>query len=738
MILLIAYEVMGFVYGEGGKPLPSAVVLLRRLPDTSKAGGTYTDENGFFKIKDVKSGKYLLIIKFVGHEDQRVEFEVKDGDVDLGRIVLKESAIKVEEVEVRAQAPKITYEDGKRVIRFGEDIVSRGSPNVLEALKNVPGVNVDNEGNVRIRGEGNITLYINGKPTVLEVSDALRQIPASEVERIEIITNPSAKYEAEGGIIMNVVLKGRTGRGISANLSLRLGTFENYGLNGSLGITTGKTKFVFGANYFSFNNLMESTVNAEKPISYTASGQRSYQGKPYGARFSLEHNLTSRDILSFEGDIGSWRMLMSSNMKYSYANDSTSTKTDMGGLRGSLSGGYTRNMGNRRFEILAFYGFRRGREDTESRVGNSVIFKREGKPNFFRFSPQINYSMNFGEKRKLEVGYQLTVWNGLDSLKLSNPDTSGSYTFSSYVNGGYLTYSDVLGRFSYNLGLRVEDYRRNINDYAFKSTDLFPSLSLSFNPDIKNSFNLSYSRRTQRPMSWMLNPFIRKIDEKNYQKGNPNLKPSYTHSFEVGYQRVFNIATVGIEGFYRRNEGVFLMDMFASSYYDSTLKAIVITWDNLGIQTSTGAEFILNFQPFKFFKSDITLDIYNIRWYYGGRTSSSLSWEVKGNLNLMMLQISGNYQAPKKTARGTTSSSYSLDLGVMFPINRNIFFVGRFEDFLKLQKGTSTIDEENYNLETSYSSKWPRLSVMLIFDYNNFRKFQQRKKTIEEEEMPMF
>jgi len=153
-------------------------------------------------------------------------------------------------VEVRAQAPKITYEDGKRVIRFGEDIVSRGSPNLLEALKNVPGVSVDNEGNVRIRGEGNITLYINGKPTVLEVSDALRQIPASEVERIEIITNPSAKYEAEGGIIMNIVLKGRTGRGISANLIFRLGTFENYGLNGSLGITTGKTNSFLAQTIF--------------------------------------------------------------------------------------------------------------------------------------------------------------------------------------------------------------------------------------------------------------------------------------------------------------------------------------------------------------------------------------------------------------------------------------------------------------------------------------------------------
>jgi len=747
MILLVAYEIRGFVYGEGEKPLPSATVFLRKLPDSSNAGGTYTDENGFFKIKDVKPGRYLLIIKFVGHEDRKTEVEVKDKDVDLGRIVLRESAIKVEEIEVEAQPIKITYENGRRVIRFGEDVISRGSANTLEALRNVPGVKVDDEGNISVRGEGNVTIYINGKPTVLEPADALRQIPASEVERIEIITNPSARYEAEGRIIMNVVLKGRVGRGISANLSLRAGTFGNYGLNGSLGISTGKTRFVFGANHFSFANYMESSVKALEPISYTAVGERSFQGKPYGARFSLEHNLTKNDVLSFEGDIGSWRMIMSSNMKYSYSSDTTSAETNIGGLRGSLSAGYNKNFGSQKLEVLAFYGFRKGNENSESKVGDSVIFRRDGKPNFFRISPQINYSIELGERRKLQMGYHLNIWNGSDTLNLSNPDTSGTYKFSSTVNGGYLTYSSALGKFSYEVGIRVEDYRRYIKesgkDYPFKSTDLFPSLSISFNPDIKNSINFSYSRRTNRPMQWMLNPFIRKIDDKNYQKGNPNLKPWYSHNLETGYQRVFNFATLMIVGFYRRQENVVPTDMFASSYYDTTLKAIVITWDNLGTQTSTGVEAILNLQLFKFLRYDITLDIYKSNWYYGARTSSSLVWSLKGNLNLgygpMGLQLSGTYESPKTTARGNVSSSYFLDLGVMFPLTRNIFFVGRFEDFLKLKKYTSKIEEKNYHMETLFSNKWPRISFMLIFDYNNFRRFQQRKRTVtEEEEIPMF
>ncbi len=745
IIFIISYDITGSVYGEKGEPLPSATVFLRKLPDSSNAGGTYTDERGFFKIKDVKPGRYMIVIKFVGHEDYKAEFEVKDKDIDLGRIILKERAIRVEEVEVSAKPPMITYEDGKKVIRFSEDATFSGSSNLLEALRNVPGVRVDEEGNVSIRGEGNITLYINGKPTVMEPSDALRQIPASDVERIEIITNPSARYEAEGGVIMNVVLKGRN-RGISSNLNLSLGTFENYGLNGSLGLSTVKTKFVFGANYFSFSNFFNNEVKAYTPISYDAKGERTFKGKPYGARFSLEHSLTSSDILSLEGDIGFWRMIISSNMKYSYANDTTLSEANMGGLRGSISGGYTRNSGNHRLEIIAFYGFRRGKENTRSMLGDSVIFTRDGKPNFFRFSPQINYSLNLEKNGKLEVGYQLTVWNGLDTLKLSNPDTSGYYIFSSYTNGGYITYSNSLGMFSYNMGLRVEDYRRKISDgnieYNFRSTDPFPTLSLSFNPNVKNSFNLSYSRRTERPMHWMLNPFIRKIDDKNYQKGNPNLKPIYGHSFEAGYQRIFGILSAGIQGFYRRRDHVYFGDTYLSSYYDSTLKAIVGTWDNLGTATLQGVELTLSLQPFMFLSSDITLEVYNTNWYYANRSSRSFSWGLYGNLRLgygpMGVQLYGTYQSQQNLGRGNMSPNYSLDLGVMFPITRNIIFMGRFEDFLKLRKFKLTIDEENYEFETVYINKWPKISATLIFDYNNFRKFQQKRRIEEEEEMPVF
>ncbi len=745
IVFIISYDITGSVYGEKGQPLPSASVFLRKLPDSSNAGGTYTDERGFFKIKDVKPGRYMIVIKFVGHEDHKAEFEVKDKDVDLGRIILKESAIRMEEVEVSAKPPMITYEDGKRVIRFRENAISSGSSNLLEALKNVPGVKVDEQGNVSIRGEGNITIYINGRPTVMEPSDALRQIPASDVERIEIITNPSARYEAEGGVIMNVVLKGRS-RGISSNLNLRLGTFENYGLNGSLGLSTGKTKFVFGANYFSFSNPTENEVKASTPISYSASGERTFQGKPYGARFSLEHSLTSMDILSFEGDLGFWRMILSSKMKYSYANDNTLSEANMGGLRGSISGGYTRSSGNHRLEIIAFYGFRRGKENTRSMLGDSVIFTRDGKPNFFRFSPQINYSINLEKNGKLEVGYQLSVWNGSDTLKFSNPDTSGYYIFSSYTNGGYITYSNSLGMFSYNMGLRVEDYRRKVADgnkeYNFLSTDPFPTLSLSFNPNVKNSFNLSYSRRTVRPTHWMLNPFIRKIDDKNYQRGNPNLKPMYIHSFEAGYQRIFGILNVGIQGFYRRKEHLFLFDTYATSYYDSTLRAIVGTWDNIGTQTSQGIELTLSLQPLMFLNSDITLDVYNTNLYYANESSRSFSWNLYGNVRLGYgpagVQIYGTYESQQNFGRFSMTPSYSLDLGVMFPITKNIIFMGRFEDFLKLKKSKLTIDEQNYKFETVYMYKWPKISATLIFDYNNFRKFQKKRKIEEEEDMPMF
>jgi len=299
-----------------------------------------------------------------------------------------------------------------------------------------------------------------------------------------------------------------------------------------------------------------------------------------------------------------------------------------------------------------------------------------------------------------------------------------------------------LGIFSYQLGLRVEYDDRVINDgnreYPFKSTDLFPSLSLSFNPDIMNSYSITYSRRISRPMGWMLVPFPRQIDNLNYQRGNPNLKPEYTHSFEAGYQRMFRLGNIQIEGFYKRSENK--MDFYP--YYDTSLRSIVYTWENTGIATLSGAEIFVSLQPFKLLKLDFTVDVYDYRVYYKG-FSRSLAYDLKGNLSVgygpMGLQISGRYNSPRVSARGKVLGSYAFDMGLRLPITRNIFFIAQFDDFMKLDKEVSEIKDENLKMTTTTLRKWPSISVMLFFDYNNFRKMQQREKREPlEEEVPMF
>ncbi|MEO0138598.1 MAG: outer membrane beta-barrel family protein [candidate division WOR-3 bacterium] len=747
MIYLLAYYISGYIYGEDGKPLEAATVILKRLPDSSNAGGTYSEKDGFFKIINVQPGRYVLIIKFVGYEDFSRVVEVSDRDVDLGRIVLKEKAIRVEEVEVKAEAPKITYEEGKRVIRFTDEIVSKGG-NALEALKNVPGITVDNNDNIKIRNSENITLYINGRPTILSPSEALRQIPASSIEKIEIITNPSAKYEAEGNVIMNIVLKQSQDRGFSASLMGRLGTYDNLGLNASTGINTGKTKIVLSANYFSFKRIMESEIKAEHPIAYESDGERYFNMKPTGIRGSVEHRLTNNDIANIEVDFGRWNFLMGWLMNYpSYKSD---MDVNMGGFRGSLSVGYVKKfLKNHKVEGMVFYAKRMGKENTESYFGDSLGFKRTSDISGNRWRFKLDYSWDIGDKRRFEMGYQWDINENSDSLVFYDYkngsfilDTTGNYSMNDVINAGYFMYSNALGIFSYQLGLRVEYDDRVINDgnreYPFKSTDLFPSLSLSFNPDIMNSYSITYSRRISRPMGWMLVPFPRQIDNLNYQRGNPNLKPEYTHSFEAGYQRMFRLGNIQIEGFYKRSENK--MDFYP--YYDTSLRSIVYTWENTGIATLSGAEIFVSLQPFKLLKLDFTVDVYDYRVYYKG-FSRSLAYDLKGNLSVgygpMGLQISGRYNSPRVSARGKVLGSYAFDMGLRLPITRNIFFIAQFDDFMKLDKEVSEIKDENLKMTTTTLRKWPSISVMLFFDYNNFRKMQQREKREPlEEEVPMF
>ncbi len=747
--------VEGYVYGEGGEPLPGAVVMAITLPDSEKAGGTYADDRGYFTL-DLKPGRYLLRFSYVGYRKKALPITVSPGEtLNVGKVRLPQKAIEVGAVKVEAEAPKVTYEGEKKVIRFGDELTAKGG-STLEALKNVPGITVDNNDNVKIRNTSNITLLINGKPTVMQVSEALRQIPASSVERIEIITNPGAKYEAEGRVIMNIVLKKHHDEGVAASLMGRLGTFNNYGLSASLGLNSRRLKFVLGGNYFLFSRYMESKARTETPdFSYEADGERHYSMKPYGVRSSLEYHIGDNDVLTLEGSFGLWNFSMGWRGDYG-SGKTAETDVSIGGNRGSGYIAYTKDFLQRhRIDLSLYYGMRGGRESTINYVrdasGNVLSgFKRTSSGPGDRWRAKLDYTYQHSKDRKLEAGYQGDLWVSADTTEYYTY-SSGSFTLASptlasryrrTTNAAYVSYSDRLGRVSYSAGLRVEatDRRIEVGDstYTFRSTDPFPSLHLSYRMDVANQFSVSYSRRIWHPRHWQLNPFMRVIDEFTLQRGNPALKPEYTHSFEASYQRIFGRkGYAGLEAFYRRTDNN--IDYLPA--YEGT--KVVYTWRNAGFTTSSGIELYATYYPWRLLTLNFSLDVYDHRVYLDSITRS-LTYDAKGSLTLgrgpIGLQLSGRYSGPRYVPGGVQRASYSLDLGLRVPLSRNLFLVGQFNDFLRLNRRETEITSEDFRQVSTYRTKWPSLSVMVMYDYNNFRRFRKEMKREEtpQEEVPQF
>ncbi|NPB03394.1 MAG: TonB-dependent receptor [Thermotogae bacterium] len=744
---LVSGVVSGRVVGDDGQVLMGALVKVLSLPDSVQSGGTYTDAKGSFKLR-LKPGKYLLVISFIGYRTRILgPLNVGDDEWDLGEIVLKSTAIQVGAVEVEAEPPKISYEGEKKVIRLSEDLTSR-SGSTLDALRNVPGVSVDNNDNVRIRNTSNITLLINGHPTTLDVSEALRQIPAASVERIEIITNPSAKYDAEGGVIMNIVLKKQRGRGLSASLMGRIGTYDNYGGSASLGLSSERLKFVLSGNYFNFSHYMDSkTLTRTSTLEYEGEGTRYYSMSPKGVRTSLEYRLKSH-MLNLEGNFGLWRFGMGWQGNYSNGKGSV-TDVDIGGKRLSAILGYSGKFNSHGLETSFFYGYKDALENTFNFItmGEDTLsgFKRISKGPSYHWRVKFNYAWRRNKHRKVETGYQ---WDLRESENSTDYYTyiSGTYRKESSTlnavqrrttHAAYATYGDRILTFSYEVGVRFEKTIRSVtvgdSTYTYDSLMPFPSLHISFSPNPIYQFSVSYSKRIWHPRSWQLTPFVRVIDEITVQRGNPNLRPQESDSYEASYQILLGKrGYTGVELFLRRTYNA--INYLPVNEEDQ----VVYTWVNSGHTLSAGSELYVNWNVFEFLSTNFGFDLYEHR-AYSDSLKRSLTYDLKASLTLgrgpVGLQLAVKYFGPRYFPGGYQRSRKVLDLGLRVPLNRSLLLVVQFNDFLHLNRREREVISENFYHFSATSPKWPTLSLMIMYDYNNFRRLQKPRGESDEEEM---
>jgi len=763
--------------GKSKVPVEYATVAIYNADDDSVITGTISDVNGNFKIKGLKEGNFYVVVSFLGYENKRYDNIVVDGGrdmIDLGNISLGSADQSLEEVEVIAQRQSVEFHIDKKVVSVGEQMTS-ASLSAVEVLENVPSIKVDIEGNVSLRGSTGITVLIDGKPTVLDASDVLRQTPASTIENIEIITNPSAKYQPDGtGGIINVITKKNRTPGVQGLANLKGGNFNMYGGDFLLNWRKKNINFNIGADY---NNrprtgttyTRRETTGADGTTIIEADGdsERSFGGG--GIRTGLDWDITSRDNFSINARMGQFKMAGNSDLAYleqipnmedqiyRSINDS-----ERSGLYYSLTSNYTHKFAQKGHEIAAQINYRGydGDEYSENyRSQNNTIVDgtrtTEVGPNN-RWELRLDYSKPIGENDVFEAGFQGRTGIGDDESRLYNwdvnqggfveNDTSRNMTeMHRNIYGLYTVYKGKVEKFGYQLGLRAEyTDRRTEFEYQYKESpddteaipvnetytidrwDFFPTIHVSYQLPQDNQVMASYSRRIDRPRGHYLEPFITWQDQYNVRQGNPDLAPEYIDAFELGYLKEWEKISLSVEGYYRithdKIQGIQLP-------YDDNGEIWLRTYDNIGKDYSLGAETMLNISIAKWWEMNIMGNLYDYRienYNDPSENRSSFNWSSRVNNSFSLrknikLQIDGTYDSPTVTAQGENKSNYYMNAALRMDfMDRKLSAVLQARNVLGTSRRISIIDNPNSYSYQEMIPDYPMVSVTLSYRLNNF------------------
>ena len=721
-------KIKGTIADKGSKkPLEYATVALYNADDNTLIDGTVTDYLGHFKIDQPEKGEYYLVVTYIGLENNQSEpFKVGEdhNNINLGNIYLKSMANELGEVEVVAKKASVEFKIDKKVINVDKQITAEAGT-AVDILENVPSVQVDIEGNVSLRGSTGFTVLIDGKPTILDPSDALRQIPSSSIENIEIITNPSVKYEPDGATgIINIVTKRNYLDGFSGIVNLNAGMYGQYGGDLQLSYRLSKFNFIFGANLNSRSrpgNVINErqTFDNDTIFFVNSSGETERQFTRNSIRAGVEYNPTKNDFISLSGRFGSWDMTNNSNLRY---DDWTLPETDMfsylsfdetvrGGGYYSIDGVYLHNFNSKKEEPKG-EGKKKGMKggpkfkqnvqhilkmEVNYRNRNSDEFSTNelrdlsdlligGKKNVekgpsesLRFN--IDYTLPVGKKDKFEAGLQSRNGRSQDitELWLYNtetgeidfvPEFSNNTDYNRNIFAAYSLYAGYIGEFGYQAGLRAEYTDRLIqttgeDDFVLNSWDFFPTIHMSYNLPKDQQIMASYSRRINRPRGHYLEPFITWVDAYNVRQGNPNLLPEYIDSYDLGYIFKFGDNFLSLEGYYRVTHNK--IERVSSVYMDNI---ILHTTENVGQDFSLGLEAMLSYGITKWWDLDLSGNFFQYKvegvLYEQAFKRTSTNWNSRINNTFRLwkngqLQLSYRYNSESVTAQGTSSGYYTVD-----------------------------------------------------------------------------
>lgn len=762
---------------SSSRALEYATVMIFQSSDSSFVTGGITGANGSFEIK-LKPGQYDVAVQFLAYGTIRVSnIAVERGQqlLDLGELMIAPDATNLNEIEVIAEKSQVEMSLDKRVFNVGKDISSKAG-NAMEVLQNIPSVTVDIEGNISLRGDEGVRVLIDGRMSGLagiNSRDALRSLQADMIERVEIVTNPSVRYDASGtsGII-NIVLRKDRRQGFNGSVDASTG----YPLQAGIGLSANyrKNKWNLFANYaLNYNERIGSgdllkELNTSALYTTKQARDRHRTGYSNTIRLGADYNINPLNMLTF-------------SLMYRYSDQTNTSTISYHDFTDNVLTGNSERVDNEQetdpnLEYALNYKKQFKRKDqlltaSLQYFDNSEVEQSKITETFY-MSPapvlpdpvyqksknsevennvqlQADYFHPFTGKAKLETGLKLESRTIGNDYAVSERDSLGDYVaiaeftnrfeYKENILAAYLLFGNDAGRYSYQVGLRAEysDINTLLKETNESNSqnyfDFFPSAHFTWKLTEKDNLQLSYSRRIRRPDFGQLNPFRSYTDNRYIWTGNPGLKPVYTDSYELGYLRYWDKSSFNATAYYRYSTDVFQRI--------ETLDSTGITYvrpENFASSDAYGLELIGAVFPFKWWSLNANLNFF--RTITDGEANDIVyhtdyySWTGRINNRMTItkgfdLQLAGNYQASMDTPQGKRLPSWFIDLGLSKEVLKG---KGTLTLNVKDLFGTRTHSFETFgeNYYTRSEFRWNSTVVTLNLNYriNQAKKRQTERR----------
>ena len=731
------YKIVGqVVEAESKQSIGYATVAAINANTTQMIGGTTTDDNGRFSIR-VSSQDVFIEVSFIGFNTvKRANLDFVGSVADLGTIQIGEDAQTLEEVVVTAEKSTTEFKLDKRVFNVGTDLSTTGA-SALEVLNNVPSVNVDIEGQVTLRGSGGVQMLINGKPSVIaaEAGNALGTITADMIDRVEVITNPSAKYEAEGtsGII-NIVLKKDEKRGLNGSLSLNTGIPDNHSVGLSLNRRTDKFN-LFTQLGVGYRELPSDNENTNKDLisgtNLFSTGREFRNETFYNIILGTDYYINPQNIITLSGSFAYEVEDQPSETSFVFSSD------------GSPKSAWTRTEETSATNPKLQYElqYKRGFTDDEdhqllfSAIGNyfgkdqssqfTNVFTM-GVPNQNdqitqtafeegKFTFNLDYTKPYSEEWTLETGAQYLINNVSNDFAVSNeeggefvadPNLTNLFEYNQKVFGVYGTgafESDIWG---IKLGLRVENTELSTllvntsEENNQKFTNLFPSAHTSFKLTKAISLQAGYSRRIYRPRLWDLNPFFNIRNNFSIRVGNPGLLPEYTDSYEAGSIFIWDLVTLNVNVYHRYTTN----KIERVSTFENSVS--IFRPENIGINRATGVEANFKYSPMKklTINGDANYNIFKRRGMFSDQLFDFSADQWSGKLmtkyklsKAMDVELTTRHESREQTVQGIIAANTFLDFGLRYKVmkGQGVFNMS-VRDIFASRVRRSTVDQPDF------------------------------------------